>query len=624
MTAPTNQSRAFASYLLLRELPAPAPLERFLACEADEAKRLLVLTRLNAEANQGLELRQRFEELSAREARTQVDGVVAAIESGEADGLAYVVHEYRGAVGLDRVLQAMGEGRVELEASLAATLAESLLRILVRAAEAGLEHLLLLPESVLVEPSGEVSVTDFAQGEIIALSGGQGLAEKDLAPEQRRSLNADGRASIYSAAALIFRLLTRRSQPDEWEPRWTGMMMELSLATVPGEALRPAVRFFSRALAERPSQRFATLRELGQAAKHTIAELGGPRPRQLVADALRELFPPHPRVRLERLLAEREGAPERPSPCPQSESGRSTRVLYNSDTSLRSIEPSLREKMGPHELEILARSRYQVLGELGCGGTGTVYKVLDTTLSETLALKVLRPALTLDSQWLQRFKRELRIARDLDHPNILPAYHLEQLDGLYFYTMRFVDGETLYDRLHQRRLSLGELSQVLVPVGEGLAAAHREGIVHRDIKSSNIMIERQTAHPYLMDFGVAMAPDDLGLTITGQGIGTPLYMAPEQAMGSPITERADIYSFGVVLYEACSGVLPFGGNTSVAVYTRQIKSDYQRLDMRCEVPRALSALVDACLSPEPERRPDTMEEVTEQLRALRRMQAIGR
>lgn len=157
--------------------------------------------------------------------------------------------------------------------------------------------------------------------------------------------------------------------------------------------------------------------------------------------------------------------------------------------------------------------------------------------------------------------------------------------------------------------------RILMSVGLALAAAHEQGVIHRDLKPANIMIEKATYHPYLMDFGIASTQDSMSLTLAGQGIGTPSYMAPEQSRGEPITVQADIYSFGVMAYECFTLRLPYSGTTPIAIYTAQMSGIFQPIrDINPSVPEHVAHTIERCLSPKAQERPANMSAVLSGLR----------
>lgn len=298
-----------------------------------------------------------------------------------------------------------------------------------------------------------------------------------------------------------------------------------------------------------------------------------------------------------------------------SQDSRDSHFVHRSSNTFRQQSPMMRSSSNSNHLEILAKSRYQVLEKLGSGGTGSVYKVLDTTLSEVVALKVLKQELVSNADWLQRFKSEMRLSRDLDHTYILPAYHLEQLDGIYFFTMKYIEGRNLAQLLHDGPLALPIALRLLVQIGHALTSAHERGITHRDVKPANIMVELDTLHPWLMDFGIASAPDMQLSAPVMNGIGTPYYMAPEQSRGDEITTSADIFSFGVVAYECLTHTLPFTGSTPMAIYNAMLESSFTPiLELNPLVPLQVSCMVERCLIPEAVLRPQSMNKVLEAFR----------
>ncbi len=217
--------------------------------------------------------------------------------------------------------------------------------------------------------------------------------------------------------------------------------------------------------------------------------------------------------------------------------------------------------------------RYRVLSKLGAGGMGEVYLAEDTSLGRKVALKLLPSHLTADQHRLQRFKQEARSASALNHPNILTIHEIGEANHRPFIATEFIEGETLRRRIAESRMKLTEALDIIIQVASALAAAHEAGIVHRDIKPENIML-RQDGYAKVLDFGLAKLTekritdsDASTLFQTDEGVvmGTVLYMSPEQARGSKVDARTDIWSLGVVLYEAVAGRAPFAGATATDV-----------------------------------------------------------
>lgn len=213
----------------------------------------------------------------------------------------------------------------------------------------------------------------------------------------------------------------------------------------------------------------------------------------------------------------------------------------------------------------LFAGRYRVIETLGTGGMGQVFRVHDEKLDEEVALKLIRPELALDPRTLERFGLELKTARKIVHKNVGRVYELMEDKGRHFITMEYVRGRDLKDILGETgRLAEGRAVSIARQVCDGLAEAHRTGVVHRDLKPANIMID-EDGQARIMDFGIARSVRARGVTAEGVVVGTPDYMSPEQVEGKDVDGRSDIYSLGVVLYEMVTGRLPFSGETPLAV-----------------------------------------------------------
>jgi len=230
-------------------------------------------------------------------------------------------------------------------------------------------------------------------------------------------------------------------------------------------------------------------------------------------------------------------------------------------------------------LKTALADRYTIEREIGSGGMAVVYLARDEKLGREVALKVLRPELAA-SLGGERFLREIEIAARLTHPNILSLYDCGEADGQLYYTMPFVEGESLRDRLNrEKQLSIDDVLQVTREVADALGHAHSLGIVHRDIKPENILF--QGGHALVADFGIARAVTEAGaetLTETGLAIGTPAYMSPEQASGSKdIDARSDLYSLGCVLYEMLSGDAPYTASTPQALIAKKLSDPLPRV-----------------------------------------------
>ena len=248
--------------------------------------------------------------------------------------------------------------------------------------------------------------------------------------------------------------------------------------------------------------------------------------------------------------------------------------------------------------------RYQVIEDLGKGGMGRVYKVRDKEIQEVVALKILKPEIAEDERIIERFRNELKLARKISHKNICGMYHLSRDENdTYYLTMEYVPGEDLKSLIRRiGPLTMGKAVFIGKQICQGLSEAHRLGVIHRDLKAQNIMID-QEGHVRIMDFGIARSLMSTGFTDTGTIIGTPDYMAPEQVDGGETDPRTDIYSLGVILYEMVTGRVPFGGDTALSVAFKQ-KNEIPREPRKSnvQVPENLNRIIMKCLEKEKAKR----------------------
>ncbi|MFZ2053942.1 MAG: serine/threonine-protein kinase [Candidatus Aminicenantales bacterium] len=252
----------------------------------------------------------------------------------------------------------------------------------------------------------------------------------------------------------------------------------------------------------------------------------------------------------------------------------------------------------PQELTTgsLFAGRYQIIEELGHGGMGRVYRALDKKLNEEVALKLVRPEIAADRSTLERFNNELKLARKISHPNVGRMYELMEEKGTHFITMEYVPGQDLKALIRQTgQLTVAKAVAIGEEICEGLAEAHKQGIVHRDMKPSNIIIDR-AGGARIMDFGIARSLAVKSRTGPGVMIGTPEYMSPEQVEGKDVDERSDIYSLGIILYEMLTGHVPFEGETPFIVGVKQ-KSETPKNPklFNRNIPDDLSGMILRCL-----------------------------
>jgi hypothetical protein len=275
-------------------------------------------------------------------------------------------------------------------------------------------------------------------------------------------------------------------------------------------------------------------------------------------------------------------------------------------------------------LESIRRSlgdRYLLERELGRGGMGTVYLARDLKLDRPVALKILLPEFATQAGLRDRFLRETRTAASFSHPNIVPVYAVEESDDHLAYAMGLVEGETLSERVARAGpLPVREIGRMVKDVAHALAYAHGRGVVHRDIKPDNVMLERATGRALVLDFGISRsmtqsAPAS-GLTRVGEVVGTPEYMSPEQASGDVVDGRSDIYSLGLTAYYAATGTTAVTGESTQKILVRQLTERITPIEtLRSDLPSALAKAIDRCVEKDPADRFATAEALVEEIDA---------
>ncbi len=252
---------------------------------------------------------------------------------------------------------------------------------------------------------------------------------------------------------------------------------------------------------------------------------------------------------------------------------------------------------------------YEIQGELGQGGMAAVFLAHDIALDRKVAIKVMHPAMILGQGMVDRFRREARTAASLSHPNIIPVYAVREAESLLFFVMKLVQGTPL-DAVMQELgpLPLPMIEAIVGQVGSALGYAHRKGVIHRDVKPANILIDEE-GWAVVTDFGIAKVAETEGLTLTGMAVGTPTYMSPEQALGTQITGASDQYSLGVVAYEMLAGRPPFtGGNAMSMMYAHCHETPPPLVEQRPDCSDHLREAVERMMAKEPGARWATMED----------------
>src|SRR5947208_8532528 len=277
---------------------------------------------------------------------------------------------------------------------------------------------------------------------------------------------------------------------------------------------------------------------------------------------------------------------------------------------------------------LLASGRYEILEILGQGAMGAVYKAKDRELDRLVAIKVIQPELANSRVMLKRFKQELILARQITHKNVVRIFDIGETEGMKFITMEYIDGGDLTSLIVERQ-TLHPLEAVDIgrQICQALDAAHSEGVVHRDLKPQNIMMDH-TGRVVVMDFGIAQSKEMPGMTMTGALMGTPEYMSPEQAKGEKTDLRADIFAVGIIIYEMLTGKIPFKADTVVeTMYKRTRERPVPPIELDASIPLQANQVIMKCLEPAVEDRYQSVKEVLKDLEVFdpeKKVGALGR
>ena len=324
------------------------------------------------------------------------------------------------------------------------------------------------------------------------------------------------------------------------------------------------------------------------------------------------------RRRVEALLAQHDEAVDVPEPSPTRRDRPDATSTFDADPP-RSGDATelLRGFLGPGEradgLGMLGP--YEIMGIIGRGAMGVVLKAHDSKLNRTVAVKILAPELAANPIARKRFPREAQAAAAVVHPHVVTVHAVDEEKNLPYLVMEYVDGVSLQHKIKEGPFPLPEILRIGSQIADGLAAAHRQGLIHRDIKPANILIENGVQRVRITDFGLARAADDLSLTRRGEMPGTPMFMSPEQATGEPIDHRTDLFSLGSVLYTMCTGRPPFLADSAIAVMLRVRDSTPRPIrELNPDIPDWLIAIIDRLLNKDPDARFQAAQEVSDLLR----------
>jgi eukaryotic-like serine/threonine-protein kinase len=486
--------------------------------------------------------------------------VVRIFDLGTSDGRKFITMDFIEGNDLKSIINERGK----LPAAEAVPLAQQICLGLEAAHVEGVVHRDLKPQNIMVDDAGRVWLMDFGLARSMELSGltrtGALMGTPDyMSPEQARAEKVDARSDLFSLGIIFFEMLTGQL-PFQADTLMAKLLQRVQQRAVAITEIDPTIpvglsAVVSKCLEPDVHQRYQTVREILN---------------DLLGDT--------------KSLAGSPGASSAGSATGDTPSEAST-------ISLAQLGPG--SQFGP---------RYHIESVIGEGGMGKVYKAHDSDLDRTVALKLVRPELAKDASSLQRFKQELLLASRISHRNILRIHDLGDVNGVKFISMAFVQGMDLHDLIaKQGRLPIERAVNIAKQLAGALEAAHVEGVVHRDLKPRNVLIDVDD-HIYVSDFGLAKSldADKTGMTRVGEVLGTPRYMSPEQAESKAADNRSDIYSLGIIFYEMLTGEVPFTGESSLQVMFQHVQQ--QPKDPRLlnpEMPEYLATIILKCLEKDP-------------------------
>ncbi len=577
--------------------------------------------------------RTRFLDEAKLVVRLHHNNVVDVREAGEQDGQLYIVMELCEGRDLADVWDRCAEVGRAFPVPLAVHIVREALRGLHYAHTfPGLQlvHRDVSPSNLLVDWNGAVRVADFglATSALKATATIPGLVFGKvgyMAPEQATRSDLDGRADVYSCGVVLWELLTGRPLRETGiDTRAVARFAPRSPSELSRRVDAELDAIVVRALSTKPADRWPSAAEFMRALAEWLAKHAPETNQETLADFMGALFA-DARERdhaaygalLENLVSAStavftragEDAPD----VAHGDVGAPTREIAVPPTDPEDIPPTT-----------IVAARYRIESMLGRGGMGTVYLAEHVTVGRKVAVKVLTREWSRHPIVARRFQEEARAASAAGHPNIVEVFDAGELpDGRLFLVMEYLVGRSLYEELCQEGpMPVARAVGLAREIARAIGAAHQVGIIHRDLKPDNVMIVRRGGEDTVkvLDFGISTSAErpeeDRRLTQPGHALGTPEYMAPEQAKGQPPTERFDIYAIGVMLYEMLGGEPPFCGDNMIEVLTRKAVEPAPPLDrVRPELPPKLVALVHACIEIRPEDRPYDIGELVARLDA---------
>jgi serine/threonine protein kinase/tetratricopeptide (TPR) repeat protein len=600
----------FGKYVLLKPMARGGMGAIFLAAAGEPGfQKFCVIKKVIAEKTDRAKA-NRFLDEAKVVLRLSHANLVPTFDAGEVDGEFFIAMELVEGKDLREIWNRCVRTKTRIPLDVALHVAREIARALAYVhshAELNLVHRDVAPPNILLSYFGEVKLTDFglARSVLKQENTAPGVVfgrASYLSPEQARGETADARTDIYSLGIVLWELVTGNQylQLANLDPA-TAMSLVRHPRAQPPSSKAPWITpnldaLLMKALAPNREDRFQSAEEMRKALSDIITQISPRADAERTADFLRGLYDAimkQERAERDHLLAE--SAALYAPPAPERPSGRMPVPLATLELGSTKLQfPKDEESLGVDFTGRVIDSRYRVIRKIGEGGMGTVYAGEHVEIGKGVAIKILHPAYSTQQDLVERFRREARAASRIGHPHIIDVTDFGSTeDGCAYFVMEHLDGIDLADVLsHERRIAPERACQIAIQICKALAAAHAAGVIHRDLKPENIFLvarDGQADFVKVLDFGIARSMGrQRRLTNPGVAMGTPEYMAPEQAEGGAVDQRSDIYSVGALIYEMVSGSPPQLSRDKELIPPRGIKADVPEELDRIAV-RALAA-----------------------------------